>query len=190
MQKATLSPNPLPQNKQRFIVEGLPEAKRIITRDNISIELGSADRPDKTVVPVGRVNPGEFNITLDFGDDLARGDYIKWFNMCIDKGTAARESGAARRTLTQDNGVSAGLTYAGVEGINREYKKRATLIYHRLYREEQPIVVKLIGCWPKSIQLPDFDMDGEEMVTLEASISYDDVQIIQNNAGALFGNQV
>ncbi len=34
----------------------------------------------------------------------------------------------------------------------------------------------------------DFDMDGEEMLTLEMTISYDDVQIIQRSASALYGN--
>jgi hypothetical protein len=187
MQKATLSPNPLPQNKQRFLVQDLPECRRVITRDTIAIELSSAERPDKTVVPIGRVNSGEFNITLDFGDDLGRGDYLKWFNMCIDKGTKERSSGANSRDLSEDV-TNSSVTYAGVAGIDPGYKKLATLIYHRLYNEDNPIIVKLIGCWPSSLTLPDFDMDGEEMLTLEMTISYDDVQIIQKSAAALYGN--
>lgn len=188
MRKATLSPNPIPQNKQRFIVEDLPEANRIITRDNITIELGSAERPDKTVVPIGRINSGEFNVTLDFADDKARRDYVRWFEMCVDRGTSLRQAGAATRDLTGQGGDVRSRTYGAVEGINPKYKKLASIIYHRLYKaDEQPIVLKLVGVWPKSIEAPDFDMDGEELCTLSMSLSFDDAELITDGVRA-FGN--
>jgi hypothetical protein len=185
MRKATLSPNPIPQNKQRFIVQDLPEANRIITRDNITIELGSAERPDKTVVPVGRVNSGEFSITLDFADDKARGDYQKWFEMCVDRGSSLRQTNATTRELLGSTGGATDRTYKGIEGINKNYKKTASIIYHRLYVEEPPITCKLIGVWPKSMEIPDFDMDGEEMCTLSMTLSYDDAELLSNVAKAL-----
>jgi hypothetical protein len=189
MRKATLSPNPIPQNKQRFIVEGLKECNRVITRDNITLELAAADRPDKTSVPIGRIANGDFGITLDFADDLARRDYLKWFEMCVDKGSSMRQTGAATRDLTGSVIADAkAKTYDSVEGINKDYKKLASVIYHRLYKgKEQPIVLKLIGCWPKSIEAPDFDMDGEDLCTLSMTISFDDAEIITDGVN-LFGN--
>lgn len=180
MRKATLSKNPLPQNKQRFIVEGITHSANIITRDNISIEINTAERPDKTVVPIGRVNSGEFNITLDFADDLTRIDYIKWFNQCIDRASATSLSGSGTGFLsgTLDTPDNANLTQ--VWGIDPSYKKAAVIVYHRLFKDStvKAVKLKLAGCFPKSMTAPDFDMDGEDMATLEMSISYDDAQII------------
>lgn len=179
MRKATLSKNPFPQNKQRFIVEGMSNSANIITRDNITIEINTAERPDKTVVPIGRVNSGEFNITLDFADDLTRHEYIRWFNQCVDRGSSTTLSGSGTGFL---NGVledANNATQNQVKGIHPEYKKSAVIVYHRLFIDSsvKPVKLKLAGCFPKSMTAPDFDMDGEDMATLEMSISYDDAQI-------------
>jgi hypothetical protein len=178
MRKATLSPNPIPQNKQRFIVEGLPECDRIITRDAINLEIATADRPDKTKVPIGRVNPGDFGITLDFADDKARNEYLGWFEMCIDRGSALRATNARTRELIGAGGDVASRTYGGVPGIDPKYKKLASIIYQRLYIQEPPIVCKLIGVFPSSCEFPDYDMDGEDLCTLSMTLSYDDVEPI------------
>jgi hypothetical protein len=188
VRKATLSPNPLPNNKQRFIVQDLPECNRIITRDNITIEIGSAERPDKTVVPIGRVNSGEFGITLDFADDKARSAYLGWFEMCIDRGTSLRATNALTRDLVNATGGDvASRSYSAVPGINPKYKKLVSIVYHRLYVGEPAIVLKLIGVWPKSCEAPDFDMDSDELCTLSMTLSYDDAELITPDVGA-FGN--
>ncbi len=185
MRKATLSKNPLPQNKQRFIVEGLPNSANIITRDNIAIEINTAERPDKTVVPIGRVNSGEFNITLDFADDLTRIEYIKWFNQCVDRASTTSLSGGNTGFLSGVLDDANNATQNQVKGIQPEYKKSAVIVYHRLFIDSsvQPVKLKLAGCFPKSMTAPDFDMDGEDMATLEMSISYDDAQIVIDNTG-------
>lgn len=179
MRKASLSPNPFLQGKQRFIVEGLPECSRLITRDTISVELGVIERPDKTVVPAGRIATGEFNVTLDFADDLARQAYISWFNMCKDK-----VASASAATVEAGGTVQTSTSTGSVPGIDPNYKKTATVIYHRLYQDpggqQQPLKVRVYGCWPKSMTLPDLDIDGEECSTLEVAISYDDVDILAN----------
>lgn len=188
MRKATLSPNPVPQNKQRFIVQDLPECNRIITRDAITIEIGSAERPDKTVVPIGRVNSGDFGITLDFADDKARSAYLGWFEMCIDRGTSLRATNAMTRDLVNPTGGDVSSRgYAAIEGINPKYKKLASIVYHRLHKESPPIVLKLIGVWPKSCEAPDFDMDGEDLCTLSMTLSFDDAELITSDVTA-FGN--
>lgn len=159
MKKATLSPNPVLQAKQRLIIDRLPESDRVITRDTIAMEIGSVDRPDKTKVPIGRVNPGEFNVTLDFADDAARDAYYNWFLECIDNGGRG-----------------------DTPGINPTYKRNAVIKYDRLYRTTersgQPISLRLIGCFPTSCTMPDFDMNGEDTSNLEMTISYDDVRLI------------
>ena len=182
MRKATLSRNPFPQNKQRFIVEGMPNSANIITRDNITIEINTAERPDKTVIPIGRVNSGEFNITLDFADDATRFEYIRWFNRCVDRGsTTSLATGDRGGFLTSvlEDADNANVTQ--VKGIHPDYKRAATIVYHRLFQDTGvlPVKLSLAGCFPKSMTAPDFDMDGEDMATLEMSISYDDAQIVQ-----------
>jgi hypothetical protein len=184
MRKATLSKNPFPQNKQRFIVEGMTNSANIITRDNITIEINTAERPDKTVIPIGRVNSGEFNITLDFADNDTRYEYINWFQRCIDRATTTSVSAISGQGgltgVLQGDTTTAGL----IIGIDPDYKKNAVIVYHRLFQEigVLPVKLKLAGCFPKSLTAPDFDMDGEDMATLEMSISYDDAEIVQATA--------
>ena len=187
MRKATLSPNPVPQNKQRFIVEGLPECNRIITRDAVNIEIATADRPDKTKVPIGRVNPGDFGITLDFADDKGRNEYMRWFEMCIDRGSSLRQTNARTRELVNPTGGDvASRTYGAIPGIDPKYKKLVSIVYHRLTIENPPIVCKLIGVFPSSCEVPDFDMDGEDLCTLSMTLSYDDIELIGDYKA--FGN--
>lgn len=180
MRKATLSKNPIPQNKQRFIVEGMSNSANIITRDSISIEINTAERPDKTVVPIGRVNSGEFNITLDFAEDSTRDEYIKWFNRCIDRASTTTLSGGGTGFLAGALEEPDNVDQGQVKGIHKDYKKSAVIVYHRLFVDSdvKPVKLKLAGCFPKSMTAPDFDMDGEDMATLEMSISYDDAQIV------------
>ncbi len=224
MRKSTLEPNAFLQAKQRLMIEGLPEAGRVITRDTISLEVGVIERPDKTVIPAGRIQSGEFNVKLDFGDDILRQEWIAWFFLAKDRAgdfgygygsagsgtnglpnatatasTTGAASAAAVAAYTANTGagsLGSQLTNSGnvltapaataigtsVTGIDPTYKRLAYLTYHRLYADPNaktlPLTVKLLGCWVKSMTMPDFDMDGEEASTLECAISYDDVIIV------------
>lgn len=177
MRKATLSPNPFTAAKQRFIVEGLPEADRIVTRDEISLEYGVIERPDATRVPKGRVAPADFGVTLDFADDLARNAYIEWYNMCRDRG------GTTGRVDVSDGPIV---------GIDPTYKRTAYVIYHRLYitpgGTEQPAKLELLGCFPTSISFPEYDMDSEDSSMLSLTISYDDGRLLDNTGSTSIGS--
>lgn len=178
MRKATLPPNAFLIAKERFLVEGLDEANGITQRDEIELAFATSTRPDGTVIPIGRTQPGTFNITIDFADDATRRDYIRWYNMCKDR---AAQSGQ----LDSVDGP--------VVGIDPEYKKQCTLIFHRLYKSttglEQPVKILLRGCFPVSYTAPAYDMASEDTAMLTLSISFDDGEIIDEvSSGAITGS--
>jgi hypothetical protein len=172
MRKATLEGNILPRAKQRFLVEGMPGADiQYISRDVIPMEIGVIELPDQTRVPGGRRRAGEFTLTLQFGRNQDREAYLAWFNLCIDRGD---------------------------RGISPAYKRNARLIYLRLFQgspgtynsgsDLPPVEVNVIGCWPSSMQLPDYDMTGDEGdgdTNLECTLNFDDVELVQQMAGIL-----
>ncbi len=169
MRKGTLPRNPLPVAKERFLVEDLPEANGITQRDEIEIAFATSERPDGTVVPIGRTQPGTFNVTLDFSDDETRQAYIGWHAMSKDRASQAGQ-------IDSSDGP--------VVGIDPNYKKSVTLIFHRLYKSsgglDQPVKVLLTGCFPVSYTIPAYDMASEDMCMLTLSISYDDGEIIDS----------
>lgn len=150
-----MSANPYLMQNQQFIVEGLP-AVRIITRDKVKSEIDKIERPDKTIVPSGRINPGTFNVTLDFADNEARAAFINWKNMAIDNG----------------------------QGVNPQYKKNALIVFGRLYQDstgtDKEFKQRLLGCFPLSATIPDSDIDKAEACILEMEISYDDAPMTPN----------
>jgi hypothetical protein len=85
MQKQTLQQNIFKKAKQRFRVAGLPEIV-ITQRGTIDVAVGAIELPDGTKVTGGRVEPGEFTITLHFSDDTSREAYLDWFEQAVDKG--------------------------------------------------------------------------------------------------------
>lgn len=176
MQKATLSTNAALQSKQRMIVEGIPTASAIITRDEITLEVEVVERPDGTQIPGGRVQPGEFNVTIDLADNDTRRAYYGWYTQSIDQG--GKNSVEGQQVDFQNPRVG---TIPGI-GISRlvtgSYKRSVTIVYHRLQQlqgvENQPIVLSLLGCWVKSCSLPDYDMAGTESSQATFTICYDD----------------
>jgi hypothetical protein len=167
MRKATLPKNPLPVAKERMIVKDLPDANGITNRDEIELAFATSTRPDATVVPIGRIQPGTFNVTLDFSDDRTRAAYLKWHSMCRDRASSAGQ-------IDTSDGP--------VVGIDPDYKKQVTLVFHRLYKSaggiDQPVKVLLRGCFPVSATIPAYDMTSEDMCMLTLSISYDDGEVI------------
>lgn len=166
MRKQKLEQNILPKAKQRFLVQGYPDAEILsISRDVITSEIGVIELPDQTRVPGGRRRAGDFTINVQFGRDEDRELFSNWYNLCMDQ-----ESG--------DN-----------IGVNPAYKRNATLIYLRLFSQDpgeydsgrnlDPVIVSLTGCWPSSLNFPDYDMtsdEGDGYSQLELTINYDDVQ--------------
>lgn len=197
MRKGTLNPNALPTAKQDFQVEGWPWANRILTRDAITAEVTSNERPDKTLVPVGRHETGEFNITLEAADNDSRKGYWKWHQMAID-GASAISSASA------DNDIGADLynfdyrNYSttnqnGRIGIDAKYKRKAVITMYRLwdggntggvtsvndtYTDNNPVRILLFGCWVRSMEMPEFDMNSDEMTSFTCTICYDDVTML------------
>jgi hypothetical protein len=169
VRKATLPPNSLPAAKERFIVEDLAEGNGITQRDEIEIAFATSERPDGTVVPIGRTQPGTFNVTLDLSDDATRKDYIRWHAMAKDR---AAQSG---QIDTSDGPVV---------GIDPKYKKAVTIVFHRLYKStgglDQPVKALLRGCFPVSYTIPAADIASEDMCMLSLSISYDDGEIVSD----------
>ena len=169
MRKATLPKNPLPVSKERMFVQDLPDSNGITQRDEIELAFATSTRPDATVVPIGRINPGTFNVTLDFADDRTRSAYIKWHGMCKDR---AASSG---QIDTPDGQVV---------GIDPNYKKQVTLIFHRLYKSsgglDQPVKIILVGCFPVSMTIPAYDVTSEDMAMLTLSISFDDGYVVES----------
>jgi hypothetical protein len=175
MRKAVLSVNPFPQAKQRFLVDGLDESTHVVTRDTIEIAIETADRPDGTKIPIGRTNPGEFKISIDLAEDGVRRQYEQWADSCIDQGS---------RYGYGDTGL----------GISPDYKKNATIIYHRLFASNdpdmQPLSYRLIGCFITSRTLPDYQMDGKDLSMYEFNICYDDAMLFSNTADGGLNDQV
>lgn len=175
MKKSTLPPNAILIAKERMLVEDLPEANGITQRDEIELAFATSTRPDGTVVPVGRTQPGTFNVTLDFADDPTRRAYIRWHGMSKDRASSAGQID------TLDGPVV---------GIDPRYKKQVTLIFHRLYKStsglDQPIKVVLYGCFVVSYTVPAYDVASEDTAMLTLSISFDDGEIVdEDNAGAI-----
>lgn len=166
MKKQKLEQNILPKAKQRFLVQGFPDAEILaISRDVISSEIGVIELPDQTRVPGGRRRAGDFTITVQFGRDEDRELFSSWYNLCMDQESGDRI------------------------GINPTYKRNATLIYLRLFSQDpgeydsgrnlEPVIVSLTGCFPSTLSYPDYDMtsdEGDGYSQLELTINFDDVQ--------------
>jgi len=166
MKKRALEGNILPKAKQRLLIDGYSATEIIhITRDVIEMSLGVIELPDQTKVPGGRKRAIEFTTTLQFARNNDREVYLDWFNKCIDSG--------------RDD-----------SGIQPDYKRNATIIYHRLFRgspgnyntgsDLPPVRARLYGCWPSSLKLPDGDINADEGdgdCMLEVTLQADDAEL-------------
>lgn len=153
MKKAVLEGNIFPKAKQRLLIDGLSESEVLwITRDTIEASVGVIELEDQTKVPGGRTRSGEFTVTLQLANDTDRQAFFRWKRQCQDI-----------------NG----------RGISPDYKRNGTITYLRLHQGDRPFRVRLIGIWPSSVKLPDYDMngdDGDGDCRLEVTIQFDDVQ--------------
>jgi hypothetical protein len=165
VQKQTLQQNIFKKGKQRFRVAGLPEVV-ITQRGTIDVSVEAVELPDGTKVTNGRVEPGEFTVTLHFTDDVSRNIYCDWFEEAVDKGLA---------------------------GVNPNYKRNAEIEFLRnftgkpgQYAESgddlQSAFADLEGVWCTKYTIPDADIDAAEACMLECTISYDDARMITRAA--------
>jgi hypothetical protein len=168
MQKQTLQQNIFKKAKQRFRVAGLPEVV-ITQRGTIDVGVGAIELPDGTKVTGGRVEPGEFTVTLHFSDDESRNCYCDWFEEAVDK---------------------------GISGVNPNYKRNAEIEFLRTFTGKpgqyaesgddlQSAFADLEGVWCTKYTIPDADIDstdGDGASMLECTISYDDARMITRKA--------
>lgn len=168
MEKQSLQQNVFTKRRQNFRVNGLPEV--IITqRGTIDVGLGAIELPDGTKVTGGRVDPGEFTITLHFSDDTSREEYLNWFEQAVDKGPG---------------------------GVDPNYKRSAEIEFLRLFTGKpgqfaesgddlQSTLADLEGVWCTKYTIPESDMsstDGDGATMLECTISYDDARVVTRKA--------
>lgn len=164
--KSVMEGNIFHSNNQRLNITGIPEGMQIVQRDAISIEQDVVELQDKRKVPSGRNNPGEFNAQLQLASDVTRNSMLAWYSLCLDPG----------------------------QGISPNYKRQATLSYERLFSGSpgsdyegsgnnlQRFQLKIIGLWCKSIEFPEFTMDGTEHSLMSVGFCFDDIDPVFDQA--------
>lgn len=149
--KGVLEQNIFTKGKQVLEFAGAPQGIILITRDAIAIEQGVIELADKTKVPGGRTNAGEFGCTFQLASDVARGWFRDWYNQCTDTG----------------------------EGAKTASKKNGTLIYFRNFESKtnRELKITLIGMFPTKLEFPELDMsggdEGDSDAHVTATMSYD-----------------
>lgn len=171
MRKSILEQNTVLKAKQRFLVDGMVGTDIILlTRDPLEITVGVIELPDQTRVPGGVRRAGEFGITLQFGRNPDREAFLRWHNMCVDKGE---------------------------RGIDPTYKRAGTIIYYRVFQgspgtydsgtDLPPVRARLFGLWPQSYNLPDMDLSADEgedaSCVMEITMSFDDAELESQQSG-------
>lgn len=171
--KSVMEGNIFHSNNQRLVITGIPGGIMIVQRDAISIEQDVVELQDKRKVPSGRNNPGEFNAQLQLASDITRNSMAAWYSLCLDPG----------------------------QGISPNYKRQAVISYERLFtgspgsdyqgsgNDLKRFQIKLIGVWCKSMEFPEFTMDGTEHSLLSVGFCFDDVEPIydQSTTSAIGG---
>jgi hypothetical protein len=175
--KGVLEGNIFSKINQTIVIVGILQGRplTILTRDEITLEQSTIELPDKTQVPGGRTNFGEFNITIHLAQDDHRNAMIGWFNQCLNR---------------------RGGTVGGRVGIDPNYKKKGTITYNRHFQgspaaelqsagagtERSPFKLDLQGLWPKSIAFGEYSMsdgdEGDANISCTLALCYDDVEPI------------
>ena len=167
MRKATLNARVIPKNKAKFTIQNLSNgALQVTTRGEVSQESDTIERKDKTVVPSGRINPGEFDITIPLSERTDVDTMTTWRQMCLDADT--------------NTGGSVSAT-----GLHTKYKRDCVLQYFHIFDDgTAEEYIFLSGCFVKNAQYPDYDMDGSEEAEVTFTISYDTMQRQTNHQGS------
>lgn len=149
--KGVLEQNIFTKGKQVLQFAGKQEEIILITRDAIAIEQGVIELADKTKVPGGRTNAGEFGCTFQLASNVARTWFKNWYEECRDKGA----------------------------GANANCKKNGTLIFYRNFAStiDRELRIELIGLFPTKLEFPELDMsggdEGDSDAHVTATMSYD-----------------
>ena len=164
--KNVLEANILPKGNQTLVVPQMPAPLRLVSRGEITDEIGVIETKDKRKLPGGRTNPGEFEAQVQLGDDEMRDAVLRWYEMCKDRG----------------------------RGVNPNYKRDGILTYSRLFegspasefagagRRGQAFKRKILGLWPSKVVYPEFDMEGghegDADTYLNITLQYDAVEAV------------
>ena len=174
--KKVLEGNIFSKGNQTLTIVGLGTLSNkpltILSRDAITIEQSTIELADKTQVPGGRNNFGEFNVVIQLALDSHRQEMIKWYHQC----------------LNRRGGQNAAL------GINPDYKKTGILKFLRHFSGAPsaealqagsgsagaPYELTIRGLWPKSLEFPEFSMsdgdEGDADAQMTLSLCFDDVE--------------
>lgn len=153
--KGVLEQNIFTKGKQELKVLGMDKVY-LITRDAIAIEQGVIELADKTKVPGGRTNSGEFGCTFQLASDAARSWFNNWYKQCLD---------------TQN-------------GADPNCKKNGSITYYRNFKGQLTETnIELLGLFITKLELPDFDMsggdEGDSDAHVTATLSYDKATLLQ-----------
>lgn len=150
--KGLLEQNIFTKGKNVLEISGMNKVY-LITRDAIAIEQGVIELADKTKVPGGRTNAGEFGCTFQLASDEARDWFTKWYQECIDTGA----------------------------GADSACKKTGKLIFYRNFKsQKRKAEYELFGLFITKLELPELDMaggdEGDSDAHVTATMSYDMVK--------------
>jgi hypothetical protein len=147
--KGILEQNIFTKGKQILDIQGMDKVY-LITRDAIAIEQGVIELADKTKVPGGRTNAGEFGCTFQLASDQAREYFDAWYQQCIDS----------------------------KDGADENCKRSGKLIYYRNFKsQKKEVQIQLKGLFITKMEFPELDMsggdEGDSDAHVTATMSYD-----------------
>jgi hypothetical protein len=147
--KGVLEQNIFTKGKQVLEIAGMDKVY-LITRDAIAIEQGVIELADKTKVPGGRTNSGEFGCTFQLASDEARKYFDDWYEKCIDSGDGAAE----------------------------DCKREGKIIFYRNFKsQKEKVEIQLLGLFVTKLEFPELDMsggdEGDSDAHVTCTMSYD-----------------
>jgi len=158
--KGVLTPNIFSKGNQALVLSGVESRIGdiiIVTRDAIAVEMGVIELADKTKVPGGRTNAGEFTMTVQLANDRLRGMFQNWYQSGINRPS---------RTAT-------------------EFKKDGHITYFRHNTDATAVYggsaadldIYLKGMFCSKLEYPDFDLaggdEGDADSMLTVTVQYD-----------------
>jgi hypothetical protein len=154
--KGVLEQNIFTKGKQTLELEGFNGDLLLITRDAIAIEQGVIELADKTKVPGGRTNAGEFGCTFQLASDELRDWFNSWYRKCLDQGS----------------------------GADSTCKKTGSVIFYRNFNSnnlKSNTELALAGLFLTKLEFPEFDMsggdEGDSDAHVTCTMSYDMVTL-------------
>lgn len=166
--KGVLETNIFTKGKQVLEIVGMDKVI-LITRDAIAMEQGVIELADKSKVPGGRTNAGEFGCTFQLASDVARDWFNNWYKECLDTGAGADE----------------------------KCKKNGKVVFYRNFKSQtaKRVVIELNGLFVTKLEFPELDMsggdEGDSDAHVTATMSYDMATLGTTNAvtDVLTGNR-